>query len=69
MPSFPVLPESGGFFISKIFKLRAGLSMVKPFREFYSRNKIERPVHEKVIFGAGVGQLVSRLQIIGDFAG
>src|SRR2546426_6916448 len=38
MPSFPVLPESGGFFI---FRLRAGLS-TNPFRGFCSRNSNER---------------------------
>jgi hypothetical protein len=38
-------------------------------REKIFANKIERSVHEKVLFGAGIGRLVSRLQIIGDFAG
>ena len=34
MPSFPVLPESGGFLFSRIFKLRAGHPNQNRFRKF-----------------------------------
>ena len=33
MPSFPALPESGGFFI---FRLRAGLPIANPFRGYFA---------------------------------
>ena len=46
MPSFPVLPESEGFFI---IRLRAGLSIVNPFREFVLRNTIERSVMKTIL--------------------
>src|ERR1041385_5925341 len=44
MPSFPVLPESGGFFI---FRLRAGLPNGKTVPCF-SRDTVERSVQMKI---------------------
>jgi hypothetical protein len=46
MPSFPVLPESGGFLFSNTFTLRAGLSTVKSFRAFL-RNKLKDQLMKK----------------------
>ena len=59
MPSFPVLPESGGFFI---FRLRAGLSSNHPIPPDW--RKIERSVHvknQKLFNVAGFGRLVCPL--------
>src|SRR5665213_2491672 len=44
MPSFPILPESGGFLFSGF----ALVSQPKPFRDFYSRNRNERSAMEKI---------------------
>ncbi len=44
MPSFPVLPESGGFLFSGF----ALVSQLKPFRDFYSRNRNERSALKKI---------------------
>mgnify|MGYP001605429846 CR=1 FL=1 len=54
MPSFPVLPESGGFLFSGF----ALVSQLKPFHDFYSRNGNERSAMKKIISLAFAGLLV-----------
>src|ERR1022692_2340906 len=44
MPSFPVLPESGGFLLSGF----ALVSQLKPFRDFNYRSRNERPAMKKI---------------------
>jgi hypothetical protein len=63
--------EAGGFLFSKIFRLRAGLSIVKTVRveNYFSRTKLKDQHNEESLFRAGIGRLVSRIQITGHFAG
>ena len=60
----PRFAKSGGFLFSKIFRLRAGLSIAKPFREFFHGTKLKDQKMKKVRVVAGVGRLCSRPQIV-----
>jgi hypothetical protein len=62
--------KSGGFFIFKNLPAsRWSLNRKNRSVNFIHGTKLKDQHNEKSSFRAGIGQLVSRLQITGDFAG
>jgi uncharacterized protein (TIGR00290 family) len=81
MPSFPVLPEFEGLFISTSFNLHAGLSIVKSFRDSVPGTalkgvvcngpSLETPMKEKLVFcwsgGKDSAMALHRLRVEGRY--